>query len=297
MRRDSGHRKVNGLNLFVHRFRDPDAGSTGLTLLLLHGFLDAGGTWARVAEPLARAGHDVVVPDHRGFGQSDRIGAGGYYHFPDYVADVAALVDDLAPQRLGIIAHSMGGSIAVYYTGTLPERVERLALLEGIGPMDMSETAVHQLGAWLRDLRRVDRTPRALASMDEAVDRLAMLHPRVPRAVVEEQAGHLTRIDEAGRLTWAYDPLHRTTAPTPFYGASFSRFLDRITCPTLFVGGGPTGWHPPEEEERLARLRHVERHDLPDAGHMLHWTAPAELSARLLDFFSPAPPPVEAAPG
>jgi pimeloyl-ACP methyl ester carboxylesterase len=285
----SGYCHVNGIDLFVHRHREEAAPSSGLTVLLVHGFLDNGATWDQVAARLAAAGHEVVAPDLRGFGRSDRVGAGGYYHFPDYVADLAALVESLAPARLGIVGHSMGGSISVYFAGTFPERVERLALLEGLGPIDNPpEMGVARMEAWLRDLKRVERTPRALGSLEEATARLAERHPRVPREVLAARAAQLTRVDEAGRLAWAYDPLHRTIGPTPFYAAHFKGFLRRIPCPTLIVGGGTLGWHVPDEEERAACLQSVERFDLEEAGHMMHWTQPEALGERLAHFFGGA---------
>lgn len=276
------HRTPLGLRLHVHRFRDEAVSARGITVLLLHGLLDAGATWDLVAEPLAREGFDVVAPDLRGFGQSEHVGPGGYYHFPDYVADVASLVDALAPARLAVVGHSMGGTIASSYTGAFPERVERLVLLEGAGPPAMEPSlAVDRTLAWLRDLATVARAPRALASLDEAVTRLAQNHPRVPREVLASRAPLLTRTDAEGRLVWAFDPLHRTTSPTPFSVEGFKAFLARIRCPTLFVGGGPHGWHPPDEGERLACIASCRTAEIAGAGHMMHWTAPAEV-ARLV---------------
>lgn len=286
MMSSSGYQHVNGLRLFVHRYRDEDATPSGLTIVLLHGFMDSGATWDMVAPVLARAGHDVVAPDLRGFGLSENIGAGGYYHFPDYVADLAELVDALAPRRLAIVGHSMGGTIAALYTGALPDRVERLALLEGTGPVATEPSvAVDRMQAWLRTMRQVARAPKMLTSMQEAVERLSLHHPRVPREVIESRARLLTRADDAGRLLWAYDPLHRTTAPTPFNAESFKEFLKRIECPTLVVSGGPTGWHPPDDALRIAALKHATMAELPGAGHMMHWTEPAALAQRLVHFF------------
>ncbi|XXT15169.1 alpha/beta hydrolase [Sorangium sp. So ce429] len=286
MRRSSDTWKVNGLELCVHRFRDGGARPTGLTLLLLHGFLDAGSTWDLVAEPLARAGHDVVAPDLRGFGRSARVGEGSYYYFPDYIADVAALVDALDPARLGVVGHSMGGAVAVYYAGACPGRVERLALLEGVGPpANAPELAVTRMETWLREMKRIDRTPRRLSSMQDAIARLVANHARVPREVLVTRAPLLTREEPDGGLAWAYDPVHRTTSPMMFHAEAFNAFLERIACPTLVVSGGPHGWHPPDEAERVARLARAEHVELPQAGHMMHWSAPSELAERLREFF------------
>jgi pimeloyl-ACP methyl ester carboxylesterase len=300
----SGFYRANGLRLFVHRFHAPGVAPSGLTVLLVHGFLDAGATWELVARPLAAAGHDVFAPDLRGFGASDWVGPGGYYHFPDYVADLAALAEQIAPSgaipaRLGVVGHSMGGTIAGLFAGAHPGRVERLALLEGMGPLPTEPAfAIDRMQAWLRDMRRLARVSRPLGSMREAVERLQLHHSHVPRDVIETRAERLTRTDEAGQLAWAYDPMHRTTSPTPFQAESFKAFLRNIDCPVLVVGGGKNGWHPHDEEERIACLRHPTLAELPAAGHMMHWTEPEALSATLLDFFArgplPKPPP---APG
>lgn len=286
MQSGSGLVLVNGIRLYVHRFQPASRRASGLTVLLLHGFLDSGATWDLVAEPLARAGHDVLAPDLRGFGESDSIAKGGYYHFPDYVADIAALVEELSPKRLALVGHSMGSTIAALYAGALPHRVEHLALLEGLGPPgNEPAAAVDRMRTWLDDLRMTDRAPRQLSSFEEALDRLARRHPSVPRDVLESRARLLTRM-HSGRLSWAYDPLHRTTSPTPFHLDAFKCFLRCITAPTLYVSGGVSGLRLADEGERLGCIRKATHVELPGAGHMMHWTAPEALSSHLLRFFA-----------
>jgi len=282
---------ANGLDHAVHRFAwaGVEVAAPRRTVLLVHGFLDAGSTWDRVAAPLARAGFEVLAPDLRGFGRTQRIGAGGYYHFHDYVADLDDLVRAIAPQWLGLVGHSMGGGVVTLYAGARPERVQKLVVLEGLGPMsERPELAVDKTRRWLADRERIGRTPRPLADLDEATARLAATHPRLDRALVRSRAERLVTRDAEGQLVWAWDPLHRTTAPMPFRGDAYASFLRAITAPTLFVSGGPAGWHPPDEEERLASLASVERFEVPDAGHMLHWSAADEVAARMLTFFGPA---------
>ncbi len=286
MQSGSDYWKVNGLKLYVHRFIDRQAEPSGLTLLLLHGIFDAGSTWELVAEALAGAGHDVLAPDLRGFGKSDWLAPGGYYHFPDYIADVAALVDAVNPKRLGVIGHSMGGTIAALYTATASGRVERLSLLEGIGPPSMpKEIAPDRMISWLRDLKRIDRIPRPLSSLEDAVSRLAASNPRVPQERLKTRAPLLTRINEEGQLVWLYDPLHKSMSPMSFRIEEFGEFLKRISCPVLYVGGGASGWHVPDEAERLALIRQAKHVELMNAGHMMHWTEPEKLAALLIEFF------------
>ena len=64
-------------------------------LALLHGFQEHAHAWDRTAPLLAASGRHVVAWDARGHGDSEWIGRGGYYHFADYVADVAFVVRHL----------------------------------------------------------------------------------------------------------------------------------------------------------------------------------------------------------
>ena len=270
----------------------PGAPATGLTVLLLHGFQDAAATFDGLAEPLAAVGHRVVAPDLRGFGDTAAVPASGYYHFPDYVADVRALVARLAAPRLAIVGHSMGGTIACMVAGLGIGAPERLVLLEGLGPpAQPAEGALDRFRAWLAGLDAVEARPRhrTLSSLDEAVERLRANHPGVPVEVLRTRAPLLTRPVEGGRIAWKFDPLHRTTAPLPFMVEAFASFLDGIACPTLVVGGGPMGSPPEDEAARGARIRDARTLDLPTAGHMMHWTAAAELGAAIVAFLAEAP--------
>jgi pimeloyl-ACP methyl ester carboxylesterase len=87
-----------------------------------------------------------------------------------------------------------------------------------------------------------------------------------------------------GRVAWKADPLHGTHSPVPFFAETFKAFVKRVTCPVLFVSGGPLGWHPPDEEERVESFARVERAEIADAGHMMHWTRPEELVRLVVEF-------------
>jgi len=281
---------ANGLSHHVLEWSAPGARATAL---LVHGFMDAGATWDLVAPALVASGLRVLAPDLRGYGDGARVAPGGYYYFPDYVLDLAELVDALVPEGspLVVVGHSMGGTVSTLYAGTFPARVSRLVVVEGAGPPDNSHSLVpDRMRRWIDGVRAVRaRGERTMASREEALRRLTGNHPRVPVEILETRLEALARDLPDGRVAWKADPLHTTQSPVPFFAESFKEFARRVECPTLFVSGGPLGWHPPDEDERIACFRALTRVEIPDAGHMMHWTHPAGLAAAITGFVGELP--------
>ena len=264
----------------------------GAVAVLLHGYMDAAGTWDLVAPLLARAGLRVLAPDMRGFGEGPRAPVGGYYHFADYVADVAQLLDAAVAKDevIYLVGHSMGGTVSTLVSGAFPERFAKVALLEGLGPPDHPfEVAPDRMRRWIDEVRTMSsRTPRkTIGTREDALRRLTMNHPNVPRAVLETRLPHLVRAvpDTDDQVAWRFDPLHKTTSPTSFYAQTFMAFARRVRCPVLYVSGGEAGFHPPDEAARLAAFASHDHETLEGAGHMMHWTQPNELASLLLAFF------------
>jgi pimeloyl-ACP methyl ester carboxylesterase len=283
---------ANGLS---HRVIEWTGDAPVATAMLLHGFMDAAATWDLVAPRMASKGLRVLAPDLRGFGDGARLPPGSYYYFPDYVLDVADLIDALVPgggdrgarvSPLVLVGHSMGGSVATLYAGIFPDRVARLVVAEGMGPPDGDHAHVpDRMRRWVDSVRATRaRGARSMATRDEALERLAGNHPRVPKEVLASRLDALARDLPDGRVAWKADPLHATPSPVPFFAESLKAFAARVECPVLFVSGGPLGWHPPDEADRLSAFRRLSRFDLPDAGHMMHWTHPEAMAAAIVAF-------------
>jgi pimeloyl-ACP methyl ester carboxylesterase len=281
-----------------------DAGQGGPppTALLLHGYMDAAGTFDLLAPSLVLAGLRVLAPDMRGFGAGPRASRGSYYHFPDYVADVAAIVREAVPAGapLFVVGHSMGGTIASLFTGAFPERVTRLAILEGSGPPDNPfNVAPARMRRWIDQVTELAARgsvggadapeSRPTLTLEEARRRLLANHARIDRAVLETRLLHLLEEVSPGRFVFSFDPLHKTVAPMPFFAAAYREFASAVTCPVLSVSGGPDGFHTPDEAERLAAFKRLTEEELPTAGHMMHWTQPEALGEILTRFWTAAP--------
>ena len=99
-----------------------------LVALLLHGLTSCAETWSLVAPALAET-FRVLAPDLRGHGDTDKPGHG--YDFPTINRDLTELLDGLGVRRAHVVGHSWGSNLAVSLAGHAPERVARLALLDG----------------------------------------------------------------------------------------------------------------------------------------------------------------------
>jgi pimeloyl-ACP methyl ester carboxylesterase len=117
------------------------AGDGGVPLLLVHGWPESKRIWWRVIEPLAAAGFDVIVPDLRGFGDSD-VGPDGFHDVPAHVDDLRALlVDGLGIERVVLCGGDLGGPVVQMLALDHPELVERLVLFNSPLPYDKARMA------------------------------------------------------------------------------------------------------------------------------------------------------------
>jgi pimeloyl-ACP methyl ester carboxylesterase len=106
----------------------------GRVAVLLHGRNFPSSYWAPVIKTLADAGFRVVVPDQIGFGKSSK--QSGELHFDTLARNTVALLDRLQVSQFDIVAHSMGGMLAVRIARTYPDRVSHLVLTAPIGLED-----------------------------------------------------------------------------------------------------------------------------------------------------------------
>lgn len=256
-------------------------------LVLLHGWLDTSATWSDVGTRLGEH-FQVVMPDQRGYGYSEWPADG--YWFPDYLGDLDALLDHLAPASpIHLAGHSMGGQIASIYAGLRPERIGKLAILDSLFLPDMpASKAPKQVGRWLKQLKDTPQL-RSYDSFEALAERIQVQHPQLSaaRALFVAQGWGAQGVD--GRIRLLADPRHRRDMPTLYRNAESMEIWKGITAPTAFIDGGASAFAKAisAEETALRRACFSQRHEsvIPGAGHMLHFDAPDALAAELLAFF------------
>jgi pimeloyl-ACP methyl ester carboxylesterase len=279
---------VRGLKIHYLEWGEP----SGEPLILIHGFLDHARSWepfVRALKKKSGAPAWIVAPDCRGHGDSGWVGAGGYYHFADYVWDLDGLVESLDVPKTTLMGHSMGGTVSFLYTGAYPDKVRKLVLAEGIGPLPMRfADAPTRMERWLADLKALSRRKIAeYPTLEKAAERLLRGNPRLQPDLALELARWGMRRNDGGNWVWKFDPLHRTTAPQPFYSGQAVEFFRRIQCPVLLVHGSESRQtRRPDMEERLEAIAHCSVAEVENAGHMIHHDNPERLAEIVTEFLT-----------
>jgi haloacetate dehalogenase len=110
-------------------------GGSGPPVVLLHGHPRTHTTWHRVAPQLVAAGHTVVCPDLRGYGQSSKPPTDAEhrpYSKRASAGDVLRLMRALGHDRFAAVGHDRGSYVAMRLALDEPQAVDRLALLDGV---------------------------------------------------------------------------------------------------------------------------------------------------------------------
>jgi pimeloyl-ACP methyl ester carboxylesterase len=244
-------------------------------LLLVHGGRDHCRNWDWVAARLRHKWH-IIAPDLRGHGDSQWT-LDGDYTMVNYVYDLAQLIhqQELAPVTL--VAHSLGGNIALRYTGTYPETVRKLVAIEGLGPAPKilaerdATPAAQRLRKWIEEQRSLaGRIARRYPSIEDAFKRMQGENKHLS----PEQARHLTQHgvnqNEDGTYSWKFDNRVRARPPYDLPQSDIEALWRAITCPTLLVYGKESWASNPLDDGRARHFANARVELFERAGHWVH---------------------------
>ncbi|MCW0203897.1 MAG: alpha/beta hydrolase [Rhodanobacter thiooxydans] len=255
-------------------------------LLALHGWLDNAGSFARLA-PLLATRWRVTALDLPGHGHSGHLAAGASYHYVDHVQAVLAAVDALQLERYTLLGHSLGAGVASLVATARPERIARLLLVEGLGPLGDDGTHTLQRfrdalaprsgnGKPLRVFRDVAQAvaARRLASGLPA----ELAQPIVERGLAETDGG----------WRWRSDP--RLTRPSAVRMAESQvhALLRGIAAPTALLLAQPATPYLPAAmmQARAACVTDIAVSHM-EGGHHLHLEHPQAVADWMLGHLPP----------
>ena len=206
----------------------------GRPVIALHGWLDNAASFSRLA-PLLN-GVRIVALDLPGHGLSDHRPPGAGYNIWDYAHDILQTAEQFGWQRFSLLGHSLGGIVSVLLAGAMPERIERLALIDGVIPYTgEAESAPRKLGEALRALLAVERKRKPVyASFEQAV----AARMKGVGAVSREAAERLAQrglMPVPGGYTWRTDPRLMLPSPLRLTLAHAQAFAQRVECPTSLI--------------------------------------------------------------
>jgi len=187
-----------GVSLHVVTAGPPD----GSPLVLLHGWPDSWRCWERVI-PLLAGEYRLIVPDQRGFGQSDMPEGTAAYAMPMPAADVLALLDRFEVERAGLVGHDFGGAVVWSLGAFAPGRFTRAVVMAAPHPMRLREVAAgdrrqleRSFYVWLMHAGPAGESLLASGGFRPLAD-WAFGGSRVPAEVIEE---HVASWQEPGRF-------------------------------------------------------------------------------------------------
>jgi len=241
------------------------------SLILIHGGRDHCRSWDEVARALQPHFH-VMAPDLRGHGDSDWA-KGSSYSLSDYVYDLTCLVRSASVHRTAIVGHSMGGMIGLMYAGVYPNRMSRLAVLDGVTVLPGSPRApIHeQIAEWVTQLDRIaEQKTRGYRTIAEATERMSAHNKRLTPEQALHLASHGVKRNADGGYSWKFDEYQKARAPYRLSPDDHIALWSRITCPTLLLRGNESFLPDPETAGALAHFRQAHLVTIAGAGHWLH---------------------------
>ncbi len=280
----SEHIRIRDVNYHIRHWGEAGAP----VLFFLHGWMDSSATFQFVVDALQQE-WKIIAPDWRGYGRSEWLGRP--YWFPDYYADLDALLAHYSPEQPAqIVGHSMSAGIAASYAGLRPQRLARLVMLDFLGlKPEPSVDAAHTLDYWLQ---QVATPPRLRHYPDAAAlaQQLRLMNPRLTPARAQFLAENVGCRLANGAYQMACDPWHKVPAPLPYRFEDSHSVWRHIQAPTLLINAEHGYVHErfgqdgPEFWTRASAIPQLQVARLPDAGHNLQHDQPEALATLIEGF-------------
>jgi pimeloyl-ACP methyl ester carboxylesterase len=255
-------------------------------LLALHGWQDNAASFDRIA-PLLSNFH-IVAMDFAGHGLSDWRADGMRYHTLDHVDDVLAVVQELGWKKFRLMGHSMGAGMGVLLAGAMPELIQQLVLIDGLGPYaGEPEQAPHILREALQEWITYSARPeRVFTDMKLAVEARQRGFTPLSAEAATILCSRGVKIVEGG-YSWTMDRRVRQHSSLRMSEIQVRAFLQEITAPILLLRA-ESGFPAAAEifAKRWESVRNGELQVMPGGHHFHLDECPDKAAAAIAGFLA-----------
>lgn len=256
--------------------------------LLVHGEPTWSYLYRKMIPPLLAAGYRCVAPDHIGFGRSDKVTEDTWYVVDRHIDRLAGLIERLDLRRITMVVQDWGGPIGLINAVAMPERIDRLAILNtwlhhdgheytpAIRAWRDAATSRHWL-AWMRhDLPCGAIVRRATVRRPADPD-------AIERAYEAPYGGNIAAKAGARRFPWCIPFAEPEAGAADRHAAAFAA-LKSWPKPVHVIFGADDPIFPPSWGRQWADMIPGATFDVIEkAGHFCQEDGGAEIAARLLE--------------
>lgn len=248
-------------------YLDENPGGT-FPVLLLHGLGADSSSWQLQFPALIDAGFRLIAPDLPGFGLSKYDGRGWSIH--RIAVALAILLDGLGLPQTHVVGISMGGTIALQMAIEIPERVDRLILVN-----TFSRLRPEKVRDWLYFIQRI------VIIYSLGLSTQARL---VAGRIFPNPEQEILRLELIKRISQSDPRAYRQAMRSLGLFNVHSR-LKEIMSAILFITGENDTTVPRKTQRQLVEnIPHAEQVIIPGAGHAVSLDQPDLFNREMLKF-------------
>lgn len=268
----------------------------GPPVILVHGFPESHRTW-RGLVPLLSDQLRLVMPDLRGFGDSDRPQDVADYATDTLIADIFALADALEIERFALVGHDWGGAIAWAAALRGDPRITRLAIVNSPHPLIFQKSLIeHEAQRAASQYMRAFRNPGMEAGiqsmgLEAFFDKSFSKHADLRLIPAEERQTYIGQWSRPGALTAMLNWYRSSQVVVPAVGenaampAWVARGVPTLRIPVRVIWGLEDKALLPIQLEGIGEVgEDVELFPLKGVGHFAPWEAPEKVAEALRPF-------------
>jgi pimeloyl-ACP methyl ester carboxylesterase len=252
-------------------------------VLALHGWLDNANSFVPLMSELDISDLQVIAIDLPGHGYSDHYAEGYFYSLSDYILDIAELIRSFEVDQLCLLGHSLGGVICSLIAAAMPDKIDRLVLIDAIGPIVASnnDSLSHLRKAVDQFCHKPNRPKTYYNKIEEAINArmkgFGAIQIESARILVERGT---IKTDQG--ILWRTDSTLRRLTPIRMDESQVQQLLQGIDCPTLLlmaINGFIT-----EDNPRLTYIKNLQVEKM-HGGHHFHMESDVNKSAQFISEF------------